>query len=196
MIGYIKGEISFKSPTYVYLETHGVGYHINISLFTAEGLEGKDAVRLYTHLQVKEDSHTLYGFLTIAERALFKHLISVSGIGPNTARIMLSYMPPEEVKQAIVNENVVAINKIKGIGPKTAKRIILDLKDKLIKEGMEQTETSLGSNNSLKEEALSALLALGFQKATINKKIDMILAKNPQVDQVETLIKMILRQMT
>lgn len=195
MIGYIKGEIGFKSPTYIYLETHGVGYHINISLHTYEGLENIDRVKMFTHLHVKEDEQTLYGFLTEVERAIFKLLISVSGIGPNTALVVLSSMTPGDVKQAIVNDNVAAINKVKGIGPKTAKLIILNLKDKILKEGIEKTDTPGIMNNTMRDEALSALIALGFQKAMIEKRIEEIIKTNPEITQVEELIKLVLRQM-
>lgn len=194
MIGYIKGEIGFKSPTYIHLETNGIGYEIHISLYTFQGLENVDRVKLYTYLQVKEDSHTLYGFLTEEEKNLFKLLISVSGIGANTARMVLSYMNPAELKNAIISDNIAAINKVKGIGPKTAKLIILDLKDKIMKLGNENIDEVLVQNNTIRDEALSALTALGFQKAAIEKQLTTIMKTNPEVSQVQDLIKLVLRQ--
>lgn len=194
MIGYIKGAITQRNPTNVYVETHGVGYIINISLFTYESLEGLAAVKLYTHLAIKEDSHTLYGFFTEAEKGLFLHLLSVSGVGTNTARVMLSYMNPSDLKRAILQEDVATIHKIKGIGPKTAKRIILDLKDKLAKENTENVDQISISSNTIKDEALSALISLGFQKTIIEKRIDTTLKSNPEISQVEDLIKLILKQ--
>ncbi len=129
MISYIKGAITLKTPTYVVVETGGVGYHINISLQTYSKIEKLESVKLLTHLQVKEDSHTLFGFAEPGERDMFTKLISVQGIGTNTARLILSGLSTDEVKSAIVGENVTAFKKVKGVGPKTAKRLILDLKD-------------------------------------------------------------------
>jgi len=134
MIAYIDGKITLHTPTYVYIDINGLGYHVNISLQTFSAIEPLAKVKLWTYLHIKEDSQALYGFFEEDERAVFIHLISVSGIGPNTARLILSGMTSGEVRRAISNENVVAFNKVKGVGPKTAKRVILDLKDKIIKE--------------------------------------------------------------
>ncbi|MFT6322447.1 MAG: Holliday junction DNA helicase RuvA, partial [Granulosicoccus sp.] len=164
MIAYIKGEITYKSPTYILVETGGIGYHVNISLNTYAQIEKLEKVQILTHLQVKEDSHTLYGFAEEAERSMFILLISVSGIGTNTARVLLSSMKVEEARMAIMSENVAAFNKVKGIGPKTAKRIILDLKDKVIKESGDTPMSISPINNTIREEALSALVALQFPK--------------------------------
>ena len=146
MISYIKGAISFKNPTFIIVEAGGIGYKIHISLNTYSKIEKSETVKILTHLQVKEDSHTLYGFAEEAERKLFRHLLSVSGIGPSTARTMLSSMTPEEARAAIIGENVAAFKSVKGIGPKTAKRLILDLKDKLLKDGGDTPYVVPGSN--------------------------------------------------
>jgi holliday junction DNA helicase RuvA len=206
MIGYIKGVITVKTPTYVYVEASGVGYHINISLNTYSSLEGKTEAIIYTHLQVREDDMSLYGFYEEQERLLFTQLISVSGIGCNTARVILSYMTPEEARKAIVNEDEFSISKVKGIGPKTAKRVIIELKDKIIKSsGIEPIKLTSSSNESgplpssntsrIKEEAMAALMALGFPKAGLDKQINSIVLKNPDISSVEDLIKMVLKQM-
>jgi len=197
LIAYIKGEITFKKPTFIHIETGGIGYHVNISLNTFALLENKDRLKLYTHLQVKEDSHTLYGFVEKSERDIFRMLISVSGIGTNTARIILSSMSAQDVKNCIVNEDVARFSSVKGIGPKTAQRVILDLKDKILKT-TDSFESSLINKEgaSIRQEAISALNALGFQKSAILKKIDLVLSKNPQINQVEELLKLVLKQLS
>ncbi|MEN0006662.1 MAG: Holliday junction branch migration protein RuvA, partial [Bacteroidota bacterium] len=169
MIAYLKGEITFKSPTYILVEAAGVGYHVNISLHTYSQIEKLEHVKILTHLHIKEDSHTIYGFAEATERSLFVHLISVSGIGPSTAQVLLSSMNPEEVRSAIVGENVASFKKVKGIGPKTAKRIILDLKDKMVKESGDAPLSLLPQDNTIREEALSALVALGFARVHVQK---------------------------
>lgn len=196
MIAYIKGAITFKSPTYIIVETGGVGYHINISLNTYAQVEKLETVKILTHLQVKEDSHTLYGFVEEAERSMFVLLISVSGIGPNTARVLLSSMQVEEVRLALVSENVAAFNKVKGIGPKTAKRIILDLKDKVIKDAGDTPMNIAPTNNRMRVEALSALVALQFPKIKVQKVLNKILQQHPNVNSVEELIKMALKNLS
>jgi Holliday junction DNA helicase RuvA len=205
MIGYIKGVITVKTPTYIYVEANGVGYHINISLNTYSSLEGKQEAVIYTHLQVREDDMSLYGFYEEQERLLFTQLISVSGIGCNIARVILSYMTVEEVRKAIVNEDEFSISKVKGIGPKTAKRVIIELKDKIIKStGIEPVKlasadgVAVSSGNiqhKIKDEAMAALMALGFPKAGLDKHINNTLTKNPELSSVEDLIKMVLKQM-
>lgn len=178
------------------MDCNGVGYHVNISLHTYSRLEKLEKIKIFTYLNVKEDEQSLYGFFDDEERALFILLISVSGIGVNTARVILSYMTPEEVRVAIIQENAVALGKVKGIGPKTAKRIILDLKDKVIKEsGSEQVILLSPVNNTIKNESLSALIALGFPKIVVEKQINAVLEKNPDIGQVEDLIKQVLKQM-
>lgn len=196
MIAYLNGEITHKTPTYIYVDCHGVGYHVNISLNTYSKLESLQKIKIFTYLNVKEDEQSLFGFYDDDERSLFILLISVSGVGVNTARVILSYMNPDEVRTAIIHDNPVALGKVKGIGPKTAKRIILDLKDKVIKEtGMEQVILLSPEGNTIRNEALSAMIALGFPKPVVEKQIKTILEKNPNIEQVEDLIKQVLKQM-
>lgn len=196
MIAYLKGEITFKSPTYILVEAAGVGYHVNISLHTYSQIEKLEHVKILTHLHIKEDSHTIYGFAEATERSLFVHLISVSGIGPSTAQVLLSSMNPEEVRSAIVGENVASFKKVKGIGPKTAKRIILDLKDKMVKESGDAPLSLLPQDNTIREEALSALVALGFARVHVQKVLNKVLKEQPTIDNVENLIKLALKQMS
>jgi holliday junction DNA helicase RuvA len=197
MIGYLKGNITHKTPTYIYIETSGVGHHVNISLSTFGKLEGKKEAMIFTHMHVREDDISLYGFFDEDERQLFVQLISVSGIGCNTARVILSYMNTDELRRAIVHEDEFTLGKVKGIGPKTAKRIILDLKDKIIKtSGIEPTSMQKGSSSSpLKDEAMAALMALGFPKAGLDKHINAVMTKTPDIGNVEDLIKSVLKQM-
>ena len=194
MISYLKGAITFKNPTFIIVEVAGIGYKIHISLHTYGKIEKLETIKILTHLQVKEDSHTLYGFAEGAERKLFRHLISVSGIGPSTAQTMLSSMSPEEARGAIIGENVAAFKTVKGIGPKTAKRLILDLKDKLLKDGGDTALVATGMDNTLRNEALSALVSLGFNKIQSQKVLSKILKEQPQVKTVEELIRLSLRQ--
>lgn len=197
MIAYLNGIITHKTPTYIYVDCNGVGYHVNISLNTYSKLEKLDKVKIFTYLNVKEDEQSLYGFFDDEERVLFVLLISVSGVGVNTARVILSYMTPEEVKTAIIHENAVALGKVKGIGPKTAKRIILDLKDKVIKEtGNEQIILLSPETGTIRNEALSALIALGFPKPAVEKQIKFVMEKTNNITQVEDLIKLVLKQMS
>lgn len=194
MIAYISGPITFKSPAYIYVEAYGIGYHINISLNTYAKIEKLEEVKIFTYFHVKEDGQSLYGFHDEEEKQIFIHLLSVSGIGPNTARVILSYMDPEEVRMAILQENVAALNSVKGIGPKTAKRIILDLKDKIARKQDDIPILVTDNYNTMREEALSALIALGFPKASIQKTIAHLLKSDPQVASVEDLIKKVLKQ--
>ncbi|MEO1514521.1 MAG: Holliday junction branch migration protein RuvA [Bacteroidota bacterium] len=196
MITYIKGTISYKNPAYIIVEAGGIGYHVNISLHTYSHIESMESVTILTYLHIKEDSHTLYGFAEQEERSLFVHLLSVSGIGPNTARIVLSSLRPEEVRAAIVGEDVASFNRVKGIGPKTAKRIILDLKDRILKESGDVSTTVAPINNTLRDEALSALVALGFQRIRVQKVLNNILKKPSGNESVEELIKKALKQLS
>ena len=195
MIGYIKGPITFKSPAFVYVEASGVGYHLNITLHTYSKLEKLAEVKLFTHLHVKEDSLTLFGFFDGDERELFVQLLSVSGVGPNTARIILSSMTSDDAKQAILGEDELAFKQVKGIGAKTAKQIILDLKSKVVR-GVENLVVAPQVDNTLRTEALSALLALGFQKNKVLKAISDAYKANPQIDRVELLIKEALKKLS
>lgn len=198
MIAYVKGEITFRSPTYVVVETGGIGYHVNISLHTYEKIENLTRVKLFTHFHVKEDSQTLYGFAEEAERTLFIQLISVSGIGPNTARILISSMTPEEAREAILTEDVRSLSGIKGIGPKTARRLIVELKDKMLKDGGEIGVISgtISAMNDSKQEALSALLALGFNRIQIQKSLNKVLKQQPGTQDVEVLVKLALKNLS
>ncbi len=196
MISYLKGEITFKTPTYLIVEVAGLGYQVHISLHTYAQVEKLERVKLLTHLLIKEDSHTLYGFADDAERKLFQLLISVSGVGPSTAQLLLSSMQPDEVRSAIVGENVAAFSRVKGIGPKTAKRIILDLKDKIVKEGGEVSPSFTGPDNTMREEALSALVALGFSRTQVQKALSKAVKSEPQINNVEALIKSALKQLS
>ena len=157
MITYIKGTISFKTPTYIIVEAGGIGYYVNISLNTYARVEKLESVKILTYYHVKEDAHTLYGFAEDEERQLFAHLISVSGVGPSTAQVMLSTMTPDELRAAIIGENEASLRKVKGIGAKTAKQIILDLKNKMMKTGGEFTIPASPADNTIRQEALSAL---------------------------------------
>ena len=197
MITYIKGDITLKNPTYLIIETAGIGYMVHISLYTYSQVEKLENTRILTHLHIKEDSHTLYGFADEQERSLFRHLISVSGIGPGTAQIILSAMNPEDIRAAILGERDDAFRSVKGIGPKTAKRLILDLKDKLSKDAGESIPLPLSpSDNTIREEALSALVALGFNRIAVQKTLNLILKQQPAIGSVEPLIKLALRELS
>ncbi len=194
MIDFIKGSIAFKNPAFVVLETTGgVGYRINISLNTYSKIESMEHTKLLTHLQVREDAHVLFGFAEESERSLFQMLISVSGVGPATAQILLSGMSADEARAAILSENEAAFSKVKGIGPKTAKRIILDLKDKLKKDSGESgLNFAVAGSNTMRDEALSALVSLGFQRIAVQKTLNKILQEQ-KIASVEELIKVALK---
>ncbi|WP_339835442.1 Holliday junction branch migration protein RuvA [uncultured Flavobacterium sp.] len=193
MITHIQGKLVEKTPTEVVIDCNGVGYHINISLHTFSLLPDSENLKLYTFLQVKEDSHSLYGFIEKQERELFKLLISVSGIGANIARTMLSSLSPTNIIQAIASNDVATIQSIKGIGAKTAQRVILDLKDKVLKI-YSLDEVSTSNYNTNKEEALSALEVLGFIRKNAEKVIDKIINENPNAT-VENIIKQALKNL-
>ena len=193
MITHLEGKLVEKNPTDVVIDCNGVGYFINISLHTFSQIPDKEHLKLYTYLQVREDSHSLYGFSSKTEREIFKLLISVSGIGANTARTMLSSLTPEQVKEGIASEDVALIQSVKGIGAKTAQRVIIDLKDKVLKVyGLD--ELSVLPNNTNKDEALSALEVLGFNKRQAEKVIDKIVKNQPDA-QVEQIIKEALKNL-
>ncbi|GAB3919403.1 Holliday junction branch migration protein RuvA [Mucilaginibacter boryungensis] len=194
MYAYIDGKLVFKSPAYVVIDAGGVGYHINISLNTYSKLGDGEKCKLFTWLHVKEDAHTLYGFIEEGERRLFLHLISVSGIGPNTGRMILSSITPQEIQAAIVGGNVSQIQRIKGIGPKSAQRMILELQDKLKKDGPD-TLTMVPVNVTVKDEALSALVMLGFARNAAEKVLDSEINKNGGNLTVEQLIKFALKSL-
>lgn len=194
MYDYLQGKLVFKAPTHVILDVGGIGYHVHISLTTFSQIKAEENCKLYISFQVREDAHTLYGFASQAERTLFNHLISVSGIGPNTGRMMLSSITPEEIQSAIVNGQVALVQKIKGIGPKTAQRVILELQDKLKKEGADTLLPMAARKLSVPEEALTALVMLGFQKAQAEKVLLSISALEPDLS-VEALIKAALKKL-
>ena len=193
MITHIKGKLVEKNPSFVVIDCNGVGYFLRISLQTFSKLPNEEFCMLFTHLSIKDDAHTLFGFFDTDERELFRMLISVSGVGPNTAQMILSSLTPHEIQQAIVKEHVSVLQAVKGIGGKTAQRIILDLKDKITKLSMSANSSSI-SYNTIREEALSALTMLGFSKNTIEKYIDKELQENESVE-VEELVKRVLRKM-
>ena len=193
MITHIKGRLVEKSPTSVVIECNGIGYMINISLNTFSQIPDNENLKLFTHLQVKEDSHTLYGFFSIKERQIFRLLISVNGIGPSIARTMLSSISPDQIIDAISRENVSLIQSVKGIGSKTAQRVIIDLHDKILKV-YELDEGFASSNNTNKEEALSALEVLGINKKSSERLVDQIILDNPDVS-VEDIIKETLKNL-
>lgn len=194
MYDYFNGKLVFKAPTHVILEVGGIGYHIHISLTTYSQIKDQENCKLYVSFQVREDAHTLYGFATESERHLFNHLISVSGIGPNTGRMMLSSSTPEELRTAIVNGQVALIQKIKGIGPKTAQRLILELQDKLKKQGDDALLPLPVAKQSVPEEALAALVMLGFPKNQVEKVLSAIVQAEPNLT-VEQMIKLALKKL-
>ena len=192
MITQIKGRLVEKSPTEVVVDCNGIGYSINISLNTFSKIGNEENIKLYTHLIIKEDSHSLYGFFDKSERSLFKLLISVSGVGASTSRMMLSSLTPNEIVSAIMTENVQVIQSIKGIGLKTSQRVILELKDKVLSlEGSEQQELNLNNESS---EAASALEVLGYSQKQTSKILSKIITENPGIN-VETLIKKALNKL-
>lgn len=193
MYEYISGKVVELNPAYAVVDVAGVAYHLQISLNTFEKASASKLNTFFVYLSIKEDAHTLYGFADKKERELFKLLISVSGVGTNTARIMLSSLNTQELINAIATEDVLQIKSVKGIGPKTAQRVVIDLKDKVITLGSE-TEIFTPSNNRTQEEALSALVALGFSKISVNKVIAKIL-KNDSTLTVEEIIKTALKQL-
>lgn len=193
MITHIQGRLVEKTPTDVVIDCNGMGYFINISLHTFSELPSSENIKLFTHLQVREDAHILYGFTSVAEREIFRLLISVSGVGASTARSMLSSLAPDQVVDAIAQNDLVTIQSVKGIGTKTAQRVVLDLKDKIIKVyGLSGIST--GTNNTNKNEALSALETLGFVRKRSEKVVDTIIKENPDAS-VEMIIKQALKNL-
>ncbi|MBX7224927.1 MAG: Holliday junction branch migration protein RuvA [Chitinophagales bacterium] len=197
MIAYLNGNLTYKTPTHVYVECQGVGYLVQISLQTFQKIETLERVKLFTYVHINENAHTLYGFSNEDEKELFIHLISVSGVGPNSARLILSYLSNEEVSNAIISGNQSLLQSIKGIGQKTAQRIIIDLRDKIQKDkktdvltGVSQTQTP-----PVKEEAIAALQMLGFQRAQIEKVVQKMLISHGNQLSVEELIKQSLKNL-
>ena len=193
MITHLKGKLVEKNPTHIVIECAGIGYFVNISLHTFSKIGDSESIQLYTHLQVKEDSHTLFGFSEKSEREIFRLLLSVSGIGSSTARTMLSSLSPGQIRDAIATGDVPTIQGIKGIGAKTAQRVILDLKDKVLKV-YDIDELSTPSNNTNKDEALSALEVLGFVRKQAEKVVDKVVGQDPGLS-AEDIIKFALKNL-
>ena len=194
MITHIKGKLVEKLPTSVIIEVNGIGYLINISLNTFSAIPDQESLKLYTHLQIKEDSHTLFGFYSRKEREIFRLLISVSGIGASIARTMLSSLSPEQIIQGISIGDSAMIQSVKGIGLKTSQRVIIELKDKVLKIYDLDDKISFQNNNTAKEEALSALEVLGINKKTSEKLVDKIILDNAEAS-VELIIKEALKNL-
>ncbi|RTY84201.1 Holliday junction branch migration protein RuvA [Flavobacterium sp. LS1P28] len=193
MIAHLQGKLVEKSPTHIIIDCGGVGYHVNISLHTYSLLPSTDFIKVYTYLQIKEDAHTLFGFMEKSEREIFKMLLSVSGIGASIARTMLSSLDPKQIIQAIATADVITVQSIKGIGSKTAQRVILDLKEKVLKL-YDLDEVSMSQNNTNRDEALSALEVLGFVRKTSEKIIEKIVKEDPDAT-VEAIIKKALKNL-
>lgn len=193
MITHIRGKLVEKNPTFAIVDCNGIGYFLNISLHTFSKIPDVEAVSFYTHLYIKEDSHTLFGFADKVEREIFKLLISVSGVGPSIARTMLSSMNPEEIQHAIASEDVATIQSVKGIGAKTAQRVIIDLRDKIVKTYVISEDSQI-SNNTMKEEALSALEVLGFSRKQVDKLVQKIIQETPETT-LENIIKQALKNL-
>ncbi len=197
MFDYIQGKVVSRHPTYVVLETGGIGYMLHITLHGYNQIEDQAIQKIYTWLQVQEDAHRLWGFREPAERDVFLHLVSVSGIGPNTARLILSGMTPDECKNAILTDNELAFRQVKGVGPKTAKRVIMELKDKILKSGGESIPVKSGGQPKQSvEEALSALITLGFTKGQAEKTLSQIVREAGKEMSTEALVRMALRMLS
>ncbi|MBX2968020.1 MAG: Holliday junction branch migration protein RuvA [Cyclobacteriaceae bacterium] len=195
MISFLKGRLVQKDPTHVVIDVNGVGYHVNISLQTFSGIKDQENAMIYTHLAIREDAHVLYGFSTEAEKRLFQQLISVNGVGPGTAIVMLSYLSSDELKAAIVQEDATTLQRIKGIGGKTALRVIIELKDKLRKDLADDSTSTIPGikHNTLRSEALSALITLGITKSAAEKSVDAVLKKSGNTVTLEDLVKQALK---
>lgn len=194
MYEYINGKIAGLTPANAIIEAGSIGYFLHISLNTYSAINGQQSVKLFLHQVVREDAHLLYGFAETGERELFRLLISVSGIGSSTALMMLSSLTPDEIKKAILEENVNLLKSIKGIGAKTAQRVIIDLKDKIGKQPASDQILITGQDNTIRDEALSALVMLGFARKSVEKELDKIFKSNPGIT-VEQTIKMALKSL-
>ena len=192
MIAYIAGKFAYKNPAVVFVDVQGIGYEVNISLNTYSRIQNLDDGKLFTHLQVKEDSHTLYGFFDMEEKEMFVMLISVSGIGAATARMMLSSMRPDEISKAIIQGNARLLETVKGIGRKTAERLVLELRDKVNKQSLD-IGIQAQKGNSLERDALNALVALGISRPVAEQALNKITQADPSINQLEDLIKKTLK---
>ena len=193
MIAYLKGRLVVKDPTYVIIDINGIGYQARISLYTYSQIKDEEQIMLLTFLNIKDDSHTLYGFKEEREKKIFLDLISISGVGPSTGLMILSSLSPEELEQAIASADHATIQRVKGIGSKTAQRIVLELKDKIKKDSYLDSDTTgsgfINKNNKTKQEALQALVTLGYSKAVAEKNIETIIKKSGVEISLEDLIK-------
>ena len=194
MIAYIRGKLVHKEPTHVVVDVGGVGYQASISFNTFADIKDKEDILLATYLHVREDAQLLFGFSTEAEKSMFLNLISVNGVGPNTAMVVLSSLPPAELRAAILREDAATLQAVKGIGGKTAQRLILELKDKLRKSASDTTPTLQGaSGNTLRHEALTALMTLGISRAAAENSVDSVLRKSGNSISLEDLVRMALK---
>jgi holliday junction DNA helicase RuvA len=192
MIAYLSGKFTYKTPTFIYIDVNGVGYEVNISLNTYSHIQGLSEGKLFTYLQVKEDSHTLFGFFDAIEKEMFILLISVSGVGAATARMMLSNMKPSEITNAIMMNNAAVLEGVKGIGKKTAQRLVLELRDKVGKVSS-AVPGILSSGNTFEQDALNALIALGISRPVGEQAIKKIVISEPSINNLEALIKKALK---
>ena len=192
MYAYLEGKFTYKSPAQIYIDVNGVGYEVNISLNTYSSLQSLDEGKLFTYLQIKEDSNVLYGFFDKAEKEIFVQLISISGIGAATARMMLSSLKPDEIIRAIAQGNIKLLESVKGIGKKTAERLVLELKDKVGKTSPEANLQAV-SGNTLQQDALNALTALGIGRPQAENSVQKILLSDPHITKLEELIKKALK---
>lgn len=195
MIAYLIGKLAYKSPALVHLDVNGVGYEVQISLHTYSRIQSLESCKLLTFVHIKEDAHTMYGFFDEAERTIFLQLISVSGVGAGTARMMLSSLQPEDIQRAIVMENEKMLEGVKGIGSKTAKRLILELKDKMRKHKEDVLHLSVTSHNTIQEDALNALVTLGIARNMAEQAVQRVLKAEPQLNELELLIKKSLKSL-
>lgn len=195
MIAYLEGKLTYKDATYLIIDIGGIGYHVKISLTTYAAVKDMERCKLFTYQHISENAHTLYGFFGETEKKVFMDLISISGVGPNTGLMMLSSLNPMELQEAIVNEEVRTIQAIKGIGAKTAQRIILELKDKVKKDGLleKAVDSPIRIHNTLKTEALTALTTLGINKAAAEKSVEFILKNSKETLSLEDIIKLALK---
>jgi Holliday junction DNA helicase RuvA len=195
MISFLKGILIQKDPTHVVMDVNGVGYHVNISVQTYADIKDKESILLHAHLAIREDAHVLYGFSTETEKKLFQQLISVNGVGPSTAIVMLSYMSTDELRQAIAREDAVTLQRIKGIGGKTAQRVIIELKDKVRKDLHEEIQEPISGirHNTLRTEALTALITLGITRSAAEKSVDTVLKRSGNTITLEDLVKQALK---
>lgn len=192
MIAYLKGKLVHKEPTHVIIDVNGVGYQVMISLNTFSEIKDREDIKLFTYLNIREDAHILFGFSNELEKGMFLNLISVNGVGPSTALMVLSSMSPNDLKNAIMREDSASLQAIKGIGGKTAQRLILELKDKVKKESFD-TPVLGGANNTVTKEALTALMTLGISKAAAEKSIEAVLKKSGNSLSLEELVKLALK---